>query len=48
MAARLEKAGFSVTRVSMTNLTQGRLLEWTGNVRKCWEEFHEYSKGWLS
>jgi hypothetical protein len=38
MVERLEKDGFSVTRIPMANLTRERLQEWVGEVRIIWEE----------
>ncbi len=38
MAERLEKYGFSVTRIPMANLTRQRLQEWVAEARELWED----------
>ena len=38
MAHRLEKDGFSVTRIPMANLTKERLREWVEEARAVWED----------
>lgn len=38
MAHRLEKDGYSVTRIPMANLTKERLQEWVGEARALWED----------
>ena len=38
MVERLEKDGFSVTRIPMANLTKERLREWAADARAIWED----------
>jgi len=38
MTKRLEKDGFSVTRIPMVNLTKERLQEWVSEARAMWED----------
>jgi len=38
MAERLERDGFSVTRIPMVNLTKERLQEWVNDARALWED----------
>ena len=38
MVKRLNKAGFSVTRMPMSELTEQQFAEWLGEVRECWAE----------
>ena len=38
MARRLEKDGFSVTRIPMANLTKDRFQEWVREAREIWED----------
>jgi len=38
MVERLEKDGFSVTRIPMANLTKERLREWIEDARAIWED----------
>jgi CheY-like chemotaxis protein len=38
MVKRLEKAGFSVTRMPMAELTEEQFCDWLEEVRECWAD----------
>lgn len=38
MAARLDRAGFWVTRAPMDRLSEGKFLQWVADVQDLWED----------